>query len=63
MASTMRGRWQPLISPSPSAPAPTEKETGDIILINSNVRDVVAGIRLSRATLRKIEQNLFWAFI
>jgi Cu+-exporting ATPase len=27
------------------------------------VRDVVAGIRLSRATLRKIKQNLFWAFI
>jgi Cu+-exporting ATPase len=27
------------------------------------VRDVVAGIRLSRATMRKIKQNLFWAFI
>jgi Cu+-exporting ATPase len=39
------------------------KETGGIILIKSDVRDVVAGIRLSRATLRKIKQNLFWAFI
>ena len=27
------------------------------------VRDVVAGIRLSRATMTKIKQNLFWAFI
>ena len=39
------------------------KETGGIILIKNDVRDVVAGIRLSRATLRKIKQNLFWAFI
>jgi Cu+-exporting ATPase len=39
------------------------KETGGIILIKSDVRDVVAGIRLSRATMRKIKQNLFWAFI
>jgi Cu+-exporting ATPase len=39
------------------------KETGGIILVKSDVRDVVAGIRLSRATLRKIKQNLFWAFI
>jgi Cu+-exporting ATPase len=39
------------------------KETGGIILIKSDVRDVVTGIRLSRATLRKIKQNLFWAFI
>ena len=39
------------------------KETGGIILIKDDVRDVVAGIRLSRATMRKIKQNLFWAFI
>jgi len=39
------------------------KETGGIILVKDDVRDVVAGIRLSRATLRKIKQNLFWAFI
>ena len=39
------------------------KETGGIILIKSDVRDVVAGIRLSRATMRKIKQNLFWAFV
>ena len=39
------------------------KETGAIVLIKNDVRDVVASIRLSRATMRKIKQNLFWAFI
>lgn len=39
------------------------KETGGIILVRNDVRDVVAAIRLSRATMRKIKQNLFWAFI
>ncbi len=39
------------------------KETGGIILIRSDVRDVVKAIRLSRATMNKIKQNLFWAFI
>ncbi|SDH77308.1 Cu+-exporting ATPase [Pseudomonas benzenivorans] len=39
------------------------KETGGIILIKNDVRDVVAAIELSRATMLKIKQNLFWAFI
>ena len=39
------------------------KETGSIILIKDDVREVVLSIRLSRLTLRKIKQNLFWAFI
>lgn len=39
------------------------KETGGIILVRDDVRDVVAGIRLSKATMRKIKQNLFRAFI
>ena len=39
------------------------KETGGIILVKNDVRDVVASIRLSRLTLRKIKQNLFWAFV
>ena len=39
------------------------KETGGIILLRNDVRDVVAGIRLSRATMRTIKQNLFWSFI
>lgn len=39
------------------------KETGSIILVRDDVRDVVASILLSRATMRKIKQNLFWAFI
>jgi len=37
--------------------------TGGIILVKNDVRDVVASILLSRATMRKIKQNLFWAFI
>ncbi|MBI3931163.1 MAG: heavy metal translocating P-type ATPase [Chloroflexi bacterium] len=37
------------------------KETGGIILIKDDLRDVAAGIVLSRATIRKIKQNLFWA--
>ncbi len=39
------------------------KETGGIILVKNDVRDVVTSIRLSRATMRRIKQNLFWAFI
>ncbi|MBI5888523.1 MAG: heavy metal translocating P-type ATPase [Deltaproteobacteria bacterium] len=39
------------------------KETGGIILLRDDLRDVVGGIRLSRATMKKIKQNLFWAFI
>ena len=38
-------------------------ETGDIVLIKEDLRDVVASIQLSRKTLSKIKQNLFWAFI
>lgn len=37
------------------------KETGGIVLVNDDLRDVVTGIKLSRATMRKIRQNLFWA--
>ncbi|MBI5235408.1 MAG: heavy metal translocating P-type ATPase [Deltaproteobacteria bacterium] len=39
------------------------KETGGIILVRDDLRDVVKGIRLSRATMRRIKLNLFWAFI
>jgi len=38
------------------------QETGDIILVKGNITDVVRAIRLGRATLSKIRQNLFWAF-
>jgi len=38
------------------------KETGGIVLIKSDVRDVVLAIELSKKTVRKIKQNLFWAF-
>ena len=38
-------------------------ETGEIILIKDDLRDVVTSIDLSRRTLRKIWENFFWAFI
>ena len=37
------------------------KETGGIILIKDDLRDVVTAIKLSKMTMRKIRQNLFWA--
>jgi len=39
------------------------KETGGIVLIKDDLRDVARGIKLSKATMKKIKQNLFWAFI
>ncbi|MDG7001937.1 MAG: HAD-IC family P-type ATPase, partial [Nitrososphaerota archaeon] len=38
-------------------------ETGGLILMRDDPRDVVAGIQLSRKTMSKIKQNLFWAFL
>jgi Cu+-exporting ATPase len=38
-------------------------ETGDIVLVRNDLNDVVRAIELSRYTIRKIKQNLFWAFI
>ena len=38
-------------------------ETGDIILIKDDIRDVVTAIDLSRKTIHEIWQNFFWAFI
>lgn len=37
-------------------------ESGDIVLMKSDLMDVYRAIRLSRATIRNIKQNLFWAF-
>ncbi len=58
------------------APALTRADTGiaigagtdiaidaaDIVLVNSKLSDVVSAIKLSKATIRNIHQNLFWAF-
>lgn len=37
-------------------------ESADIVLMNSKLSDVASAIRLSRATLKNIHENLFWAF-
>ncbi len=37
-------------------------DAADVVLMKSNLSDAVAAIRLSRATIRNIHQNLFWAF-
>jgi P-type Cu+ transporter len=37
-------------------------ETADIALVKGNLRSLVTALDLSRATMRKIKQNLFWAF-
>ena len=39
------------------------KETGDVILVSGSLRGLPASIRLSRATMRKVRQNLFLAFV
>ena len=38
-------------------------ESGDIVLMKSDLMDVYRAIRLSKGTIRNIKQNLFWAFI
>ena len=37
-------------------------ETGDVILVKDDLRDVINAIDLSGFTIKKIKQNLFWAF-
>ena len=37
-------------------------DSADVVLMNSALADVAAAVRLSRATLRNIHENLFWAF-
>ncbi len=39
------------------------KETGHVILIKDDLRDVVTAIETATATMRKVKQNLFWAFV
>jgi Cu+-exporting ATPase len=38
-------------------------EAADITLMSGDLRGIVTAIKLSRATMRNIKQNLFWAFI
>lgn len=38
-------------------------ETGNIVLLRDDLRALITSIRLSKLTMRKIKQNLFWAFI
>jgi Cu+-exporting ATPase len=39
------------------------KETGDVILIKDDIRDVIVALEIAKATMRKVKQNLFWAFV
>ena len=39
------------------------KETGHVILIKDDIRDVVVALEVAKATMRKVKQNLFWAFV
>ena len=39
------------------------KETGHVILIKDDLRDVVVAIQVAKVTMRKVKENLFWAFI
>lgn len=41
--------------------ADVAKETGDIVLVRNDLMDVVRAVRLGKATLSRIKQNLFWA--
>ncbi|HOI17685.1 MAG TPA: heavy metal translocating P-type ATPase [Geobacteraceae bacterium] len=41
--------------------ADVAKETGDVVLVRSDLMDVVRAVRLGKATLSRIKQNLFWA--
>ncbi|OGF53347.1 MAG: haloacid dehalogenase [Candidatus Fraserbacteria bacterium RBG_16_55_9] len=38
------------------------KETGHVILMKEDLRDVVVALEVAKATMRKVKQNLFWAF-
>lgn len=38
-------------------------ESADIVLIKNDLRDVVSAVKLSKATMKNIKENLFWAFI
>ncbi len=38
------------------------KETGDVVLVRDDLRDVVRAVVLGKLALRKVRQNLFWAF-
>lgn len=38
-------------------------ESADVILVRNDLQDVVGAIRLSKATMRNIRENLFWAFL
>jgi len=44
------------------AGAEVAREAGDLVIVHSDLSGVVEAIQLGRATLRKIKQNLFWAF-
>ena len=57
-----RARAQGRMSAAIGAGADIAVDAADIVLARGSLLDVAAAIRLSRATLRNIHENLFWAF-
>lgn len=51
------------ISLAMSAGSDIAKESGDVIVINNDLKSIIFFIKLAKKTMRTIKQNLFWAFI
>lgn len=61
--TTLRHLREPTFGIAIGAGTDIAIDAADIVLMKSRLSDVPAAIRLSRATLRNIHENLFWAFI
>ena len=63
MASTTLRLWPvPMLGIAIGAGTDVAMESADIVLMRSDLLDVAGAIELSKATIRNIKENLFWAF-